>query len=318
MRLIAYFPRFTAAAIVVAASWLLLANGRAEAHALLVRADPQINAALIESPQVMNLFFSEPLQQDFSSVEVLDSDGRRRDFGDVRFNPADQTNMTTGVPRLAPGVYTVVWHTLSQVDGHTWTGSYSFTVLNPDGSSAGGAAFTPHLSTPGPPASADAAVKWFSLVAVILLVGGMLFARFVGEPVARGLGDRGRPYAAVSLRYAWNVTTIAVLLLFATTTYFAVAGGLRLGGLEFIDEFVFDTRSGLWLEMRWALLLVASLILIVIRCRPSRPTVPAPSNVLSNAMLIVGAGLIASLSGVSHGAALDRGGIWGALSGWAC
>lgn len=313
MKLLGRLPRLAAAAIIVAASWLLVVDGRAEAHALLVRADPQINAALIESPQVMNLFFSEPLQQDFSSVEVLDSNGRRRDFGDVEFNPADQTNMTTRVPRLDPGVYTVVWRTLSQVDGHTWNGSYAFTVLNPDGSSAGGAAFAPDLSTPGPPASADAAVKWFSFVAVILLVGGLLFARFVGEPAARQLGDRGRPYASVTLRYAWNVTTLAVLLLFATTTYVAVAGGLRLGGLEFVDEFIFDTRTGLWLELRWTFLLIASLILIALRRRPAWRAGPAASNTPTNAMLVIGAGLIASLSGISHGAALDRGGIWGTL-----
>jgi methionine-rich copper-binding protein CopC len=170
-------------------AWLV-PTGRVEAHALLVRADPQINAVLLESPQLMNLFFSEPLQRDFSGVQVLDSTGARVDLGEVTFNPDDATNMVVRVRSLSPGVYTVVWNTLSQIDGHTWNGSHSFTVLNPDGSSPPGAAFTPTLSMPGPGAAADAAVKWFSFAAVIAFVGGMLFVRLAAIPAARALPGR--------------------------------------------------------------------------------------------------------------------------------
>ncbi len=287
---------------------LLLSPGSASAHALLVRADPQINAALPGSPQIMNLFFSEPLQEDFSNIRVLDSSGQRVDFGEVAFNPDDNTNMTTSVRRLDPGVYTVVWNTLSQIDGHTWNGSYSFTVLNEDGSSPGGAAFRPDLSSPGPGAAPDAAVKWFSFVGVIGLVGGLLFVRLVAIPAAR-LAPAVPSFSAVAGRHAWNLATGAVLLLFATATYDAISGALKLGGLEFIDEFLFDTRAGLWLELRWTLLILASVVLMVVQRRPDQQRSPAAMG----AMLVIGAGLVASSSGISHGAALDRGGIWGTL-----
>jgi putative copper export protein/methionine-rich copper-binding protein CopC/mono/diheme cytochrome c family protein len=288
---------------------LLSSPGSASAHALLVRVDPQINAALPSSPRIMNLFFSEPLQEDFSSIRVLDSAGQRVDFGDVAFNPDDNTNMTTRVQRLSAGVYTVVWNTLSQIDGHTWNGSYSFTVLNQDGSSPGGAAFRPNLSSPGPGAAPDAAVKWFSFVGVIGLVSGPLFVRLAAAPAAKSVGDGAKSFAGVAVRHGWDLATGAVLVLFATTTYDAISGALKLGGLEFIDEFLFETRAGLWLELRWTLLIMAALILVAVQRRPQQRR----SSAALGAMLVIGAGLIASLSGISHGAALDRGGIWGTL-----
>ena len=123
--------------LTVVAAVLLIARD-AGAHALLARADPPINASLRESPTRITLFMTEQLQRSHSSVQVLDSNGQRRDIGGTEFSDAVPTQMSVRVLRLDPGVYTVVWETLSEVDGHTWTGSYVFSVLNPDGSAPAG------------------------------------------------------------------------------------------------------------------------------------------------------------------------------------
>ena len=309
---------------------LLLITAPAEAHALLERSDPPLNATLRESPRVVNLVMSEPLQQDFSTVEVLDGQGQRVDRGGTLFNRQDSTRMSVQVEPLDAGVYTVAWRTLSEVDGHTWTGSFAFTVLNPDGSAPAGAAFAPDLSRPGPPAGADAAVKWFSFTALIALIGGTLFALWAARPAARLAGAEGPRSASsdsgsfsgavsgavsgpafleVALRYAWEAATVAVMLLILATGYDAAAAALKLGGLEFLDEALFDTRNGLWLLVRWSLLMATVALLLATQWRPQ---LRASREALLT-LVVLGAGLVGSFARISHGAALDQGWIWATL-----
>jgi copper transport protein len=299
-------------ALLLVAALALALPGRAEAHALLVRSDPPINGALRESPTEVRLFMSEPLQRDFSDASVLNSQGRRVDFGEVGFDDFDPTAMSIPVPRLQPGIYTVAWRTLSLVDGHTWNGSFSFTVLNPDGSAPLGTAFTPSVGTSGPSAGWDAAVKWLSLVSVLALAGASLFALLVGGPAARRLHGQGVATAAAFGRRAeadaLGVARVAVVLLFLGVGYDAASAAAKLGGLHFLDEILFDTRTGLWLLVRWAMLLVATLVLVA-----ARRGRPRDARVSNRALVVVAAGLIASLASVSHGAAIDEGWIWATL-----
>lgn len=287
---------------------LLFVPGEANAHALLVRSDPPINAALRESPTEIRLFMSEPLQRDFSSAEVLSAEGQRVDFGEVRFEELDPTAMSVPVPRLQPGIYTVVWRTLSLVDGHTWNGSFSFTILNPDGTAPLGAAFTPDLNTPGPSAAWDAAVKSLTIAVTVGLSGFALFALVVAGPAARRLGRPAATFAARATSQAHDAACWAVVLLFITTGYEAASAAAKIGGLEFLDEILFDTRTGLWLLVRWAFLLLATGVLLA--AQRGWPRDPRQSLI---ALVVIGAGLIASLSSVSHGAAIDEGWIWATL-----
>lgn len=306
-------PRHLAVGTVVLAAALLisllLTHKSADAHALLLRSDPPINATLRESPRVINLFMSEPLSQNFSSVEVVDSQGQRAQQGRVTFNPDAPTNMSIPVGVLAPGIYTVVYKTLSAVDGHTWHGSYTFTVLNPDGSAPAGSAFQPQVNRPGPPTAADAAVKWVTLIAVIAWVGSVLFALAAALPAARAAGSTTDHVTQIVRRWTWDVATAAVVLLLLTSAYDAASAAAKLGGLTFLDEVLFDTRNGLWLVLRWSLLLAATGVLGASYVRSAARRSPASLY----ALLVLGVGVIASLSSVSHAAAQDRGAIWATL-----
>lgn len=299
-------------AVLLVATVAALLPAPAGAHALLVRSDPPINGALRESPTEVRLFMSEPLQRDFSRVEIRDAQGQRVDLGEVGFDEFDATAMSVPVPRLRSGIYTVVWNTLSLVDGHTWNGSFSFTILNPDGSAPLGGAFAPDLSTPGPPVAADAAVRWLSFILTLLFSGATLFALFIAGPAARTLRAAGLPNATSGARVAslqaFRWAGLAVIGLFLTTAYDAASAAAKLGGQQFLDEILFDTRTGLWLLLRWSLLLLASAVLIAAaRGRPARPS-PA-----LGALLLVGPGIIASFSSISHGAAINEGWIWATL-----
>lgn len=291
------------AIVLVAACAALLHDAPpASAHALLARADPPINAALRESPTAVTLFMTEPLERGYSSVQVLDSAGQRRDIGATEFSDADATRMRVNVLRLSPGIYTVVWRTLSQIDGHTWTGSYVFSVLNADGSAPEGAGVVVDLGRSGPPTAADAAVKAVGFAALTLFVGAIAFwiaAARLPAPRPDLVESTVRPALA-----------IAVALGILTTGYEAVSAALELGGgaggWGLLDEILFETRLGLWFNLRWAALVVAALLLVGTARRPIAQDIRIPFALLSIVWL-------ASAAAISHGAAIAAGGVWGAL-----
>ena len=81
-------------------------SGPADAHALLVRADPPVNSQLREPPTALTLFFSDPLERSFSSVRVTDQDGNRVEEA-VEFDGADDALMRVSLAELSPGFITV-------------------------------------------------------------------------------------------------------------------------------------------------------------------------------------------------------------------
>jgi len=278
------------AALIGVALW----PDEASAHALLARADPPINASLRESPTTITLFMTEQLQRSHSSVQVLDSAGQRRDIGETEFSDAVPTQMSVRTLKLEPGVYTVAWETLSEVDGHTWTGSYVFSVLNPDGSAPAGGAFEIDLDRPGPPVSADAAVKAVGLAALVLFVGAVFISCLL------------RP-SPITMLTPLIAGTLVVGI--AATGYESIAGALRLGDIGFLGDVLFDTRNGLWLQQRWYALIFAGLLVSV---RLLRPTYVSDRFALSVLALLAVAWL-ASTAAISHGAAIGSGWIWGTL-----
>ncbi len=282
--------------VIALAAALALVWARAEtsAHALLARADPPINASLRESPTRITMFMTEQLQRSHSSVQVLDSSGERRDIGETEFSDDVPTQMSVRVLRLDPGVYTVVWETLSEVDGHTWTGSYVFSVLHPDGSAPAGSGVDIDLSRPGPPVAVDTLMKAIGLSSLVVFVGALVIALLLrGSTLMRLL-----PLMAAMLALG-----------LIATAYEAIAAALRLGAIGFLGDVLFDTRNGLWLQQRWYALVAATVVisagLIRAQTFPARPLL-AMTGLLSIVWL-------ASVAAVSHGAAIGSGWIWGTL-----
>src|SRR4026208_404493 len=77
----------------------------ARAHALLVRSTPAANAVLEVPPVQVEIFFSEPLEENLSSIKVFDSNNTSVDVGDVRVDPMDPTRMTVSLHTLSDGVF---------------------------------------------------------------------------------------------------------------------------------------------------------------------------------------------------------------------
>ena len=116
----------------LSAGWLLLSCVPALAHARLVQEEPADGATLAESPDRVELRFSEPVDAEFSPLEVRDSDGNRVDKDNARVDPDDARVLVVDLKELTEGSYTVQWRVTS-IDGHVVEGSYGFAVTDARG-----------------------------------------------------------------------------------------------------------------------------------------------------------------------------------------
>jgi methionine-rich copper-binding protein CopC len=104
-----------------------LVPAKALAHAKLIRSRPNASEVLAETPASVELWFNERLEDEFNSIEVADSAGRKVEEGHARVNPQQRTNLLVRLRKLPPGSYLVHWKILS-VDGHTSRGRFIFSV----------------------------------------------------------------------------------------------------------------------------------------------------------------------------------------------
>ncbi len=151
----------------------------ADAHALLVRAEPPANSQLRMPPTELTLYFSEPLERRYSSVRVTDQNGNRVETA-VEFDDTDKALMRVSLPELSPGYITVDWATVSSVDGHRITGAYPITILNQDGSIAAQPPAGSSSSVAGDEANPGRVIaKAIILIAASLVAGVLAFLALV-------------------------------------------------------------------------------------------------------------------------------------------
>jgi len=175
------------------------------AHGLLLRSNPEANAVLQQAPAQVELFFSEPAEQELSSIAVYDSNNLIVDAGDVRVDPADPKRMTVSLRSLPDGVYTVTWKVVSTIDGHQTIGTYPFAVGN---ANANAVRAIQQSSTARLPFSALLS-KFLLLASLALLVGQRLFIELVWNPALKSNLDMSQPAVWITLR---RISLIGVLL----------------------------------------------------------------------------------------------------------
>ena len=103
---------------------ITLAPLAASAHAFLDHAEPRVGNTVTSAPREVRLWFTQKLEQAFSTVEVTDGSGQRVDTGKPHVSGNE---IAVPVRALGPGTYRVNWKVLS-VDTHTTDGNFNFTV----------------------------------------------------------------------------------------------------------------------------------------------------------------------------------------------
>ena len=79
------------------------------------------------APSEVKLWFTEKLEPAFSTLRVVDGNGKQVDGKDKEMDPKDPSAMRVSLPPLPPGTYRVYWRALS-ADTHATEGDFTFVV----------------------------------------------------------------------------------------------------------------------------------------------------------------------------------------------
>lgn len=108
--------------------------GVLQAHANYLRSIPEADSVNPITPTEVQVWFSEDLSMSASSLMVRDVHGDAVVNGMSESVPGDSKSMRISLRPLQPGIYTVIWTTVSADDGHEYQGSFAFSVgpaINP-------------------------------------------------------------------------------------------------------------------------------------------------------------------------------------------
>jgi copper transport protein len=150
----------------------------ASAHANLMRAVPAPNSINPQTPSEIRLWFTEPLEAEFSRIVLYDSVGRvvTTPASQIAANDAHQMYLT--LDTLPDGLYTISWRVVSSADGHPTQGSFPIVI----GAAAGDVgAVTPLAGRETIPLE-PTFIRWLNFLSMALTVGSLAFWLFVWNP----------------------------------------------------------------------------------------------------------------------------------------
>jgi copper transport protein len=266
-------------------------------HAFVINSNPSQSQSIPKSPQQVNVFFSEPVDLRFSHLEVLDSNGKQVDKGDVHHLQNDESSLTVSLPLLKDGTYTVSTNVLSQTDGHVTDNAFVFgigeAVMVPTNVSTTTTSSTLYLP--------EAIARFPTLLAQVMIVGAAFGALWLWRPLSKItlLTDsisKIRPEVGKSLAGYYVVASIILVSSnFAIMFFQAIA----IHG-SIID--VFETRFGTVLIERSVISFII-LGLSLFELRQFRKNKSYSMSAMENAgFLIIGMILLVTTSLIGHGA----------------
>ena len=99
----------------------------ASAHPFTEETNPGSTENAPEGITQVTVFYSEPIELDYSYLKVLDSNGNQIDNKDSKYYQGEKS-LIVSTPPLESGVYTVTSKVLSKVDGHLVDAAFIFGV----------------------------------------------------------------------------------------------------------------------------------------------------------------------------------------------
>ena len=282
----------------------------AEAHANLVRSEPSANSILDTPPDRITIWFTEPMESRFSEIQVLNSAGSRVDNEDSTVDANDLTVMSVSLSSLPDGTYTVAWHNLSTIDGHTLRGAFAFSIGEPISETAAEHGLdVPLFQSPEEPF-----IRWLVLLSALALTGGLVFELLVSGPVLTAAGTRSplgrlRPrLRSRSQRLLWFALIMLLAasgaqLLMQAATLFEVPS-LEAAGAPAMEVLQTTEWGRMWLWRAGLAVLVGALFLLPLIVRFRRaPRQDRLVTILLWLALIASLGILLTISMTSHAAA---------------
>ncbi|MDQ3168309.1 MAG: copper resistance protein CopC, partial [Chloroflexota bacterium] len=122
------FWGYALVALALALLAVLIVPREAAAHAAYQRSDPAANGIVATSPTQITIWFTEPLEMEYSSATLYDQLGAAVPGAVSGPGPNDHSLAVPIPATLANGTYSVAFTSLSAADGHGDDGYFAFTV----------------------------------------------------------------------------------------------------------------------------------------------------------------------------------------------
>ena len=301
------------------------------AHAILLRSEPNKLDTLTASPTQIRMWFSEDLNPTFSTAYVINavhsSANVQKDVktdvdkDDAHVSTTDPTEMDVSLkPKLPSAVYIVLYRTMSADDGHILYGFFIFTVAAADGTVPVFNGTLPQLGTLSGDESSSAQFDGsalFSLIMTTLVdlgaifwVGAQLWFCFVLPDLESENQEQQTISRQVQRRFNRGFSWSVLLLVLLADIGILVGQGLSLTGdqwqagfdpallISLVDQGHFGTY---WI-MREIVILLALFLLAV-----STALVKQPSQEISTSIswgnFVLGVALLVALTQSGHAAA---------------
>lgn len=163
---------------------ILFPNGipKSYAHAFTIKSDPSPSQSLSAPPSKVDVYFSEPIDLRYSTIKVLDTDGKQVDNKDEHNIGGDSTSLSVTLPSgLKDGVYTVSTKVLSATDGHVVDNAFVFGI---------GEATIPFQSSTQPGSQSilyipNAIARFPAYVGQVLVVGAAFATLWLWRPISK-------------------------------------------------------------------------------------------------------------------------------------
>ncbi|MGC4189774.1 MAG: copper resistance protein CopC [Thermomicrobiales bacterium] len=180
------------------------------AHATYKSSDPANGAIVATMPTAITATFAERLEPSESWLQLYDSAGNQVE-GTALAMGSDEYTMVLSVPSGLPkGTYSVLWRTLSNDDGHTANGYFTFTV----GSAADVSSVVtiPTLKTgEGAPQILRTASRWAALLGLAALIAVWPMWVLIVRPALTPVWRDGPQFTRRMKRYAQAGFALAIL-----------------------------------------------------------------------------------------------------------
>jgi copper transport protein len=187
------------------------------AHAHLRRSEPSANERLSVAPTALRLWFTEQPELAFTRITLRGADSTVVPLGAITAISGDKFGVTAPISTtLGPGTYRILWRTAA-ADGHATTGTFTFSIAGTAPVTANTAPAVAATVDTAPPSgghvlvgvdttvittarlSATAATRWVEFVAMLAVIGAVVFRLVVLRGFQRLVPASGTPEVRADL-----------------------------------------------------------------------------------------------------------------------
>ena len=284
-------------AVAFAAAFTAVAPQQALAHPVYVDSSPGAFASVQAVPGQVSVFFSEPIELEYSRVSVLGPDGNEVDTNDPQNVEGDTSSIGVALqPGLPEGVYTVTTRVLSAVDGHVVENTFTFGVGTEVAPGPGGRQPETILSFP------ESASRFPGMVGQVIVVGAAFGMLWLWKPIARV------PWLSSAMSEVRPRIDRSMMRLIIIGAGLVLASGVAMIVVQAISieagipEAIATKFGNVWITR----MLQASILMAIAVAVYAKSAKTGPGRAEMFAILILGLAVLVTSSLIAHAAATEQ------------